>query len=290
MMSILKNSLKKIPILRDMLKESEIQNFLKQKYHNEMLLLQGKHKTNSLNPSIVSFTVHRCASQLMVKIFRIIERNTDMTRIHLEGYFWSGGQLDGRPQEIYKKFGYLYGPFYGMDKEEYTLPIPNLDNFKVFLMLRDPRDVLTSYYFYHAFSSYDDPKQQEFLMARNKETQSKVIDEWVLEKAPIFKARYEEYCDKLYGRPNVLFLKYEDMIADFDSWFSRFMEFSGFNLSDEVIEAIHKEANFNVKNEDQKAHKRQVTPGDHKRKLKEETIGVLNSQFQRVLGALNYEI
>ncbi len=290
MMPVLKDNMKKVPGVKFLLKKRAIRNFIQRRYHNEILLLNGKHHTKSLTSSILFFTAHRCASQLLVKFFRIIENNTDMTRIHLEGYFWAGGSLRGKPQDLYRKNGYLYGPFYGMDKEEYTIPVPNLDDFKIFLMLRDPRDVLTSYYFYHAFSSYENPNQQEHLSARNQETQSKGIDEWVLDKTPLFKARYEEYLDQLYGRPNVLLLKYEDMIADFESWLSAFLEFSSLHLSGEVIDAIKKEANFTSKNEDPRAHKRQVTPGDHKRKLKEETIHALNCQFETVLKALNYEL
>ena len=182
----------------------------------------------------------------------------------------------------------MYGPFYGMDKEELTLPIPNLEEFKIFLMLRDPRDVLTSYYLYQAYSSYKNPAKQELLMERNKEVQAKSIDAWVLEKAPLFKGRYEEYIKNLYGKPNVLFLKYEDMIADFDPWIARLIEFSGLKLRDETIESVKKTADFKVAKEDKASHKRQVTPGDHKRKLKDETICELNFQFQKVLEEFNY--
>lgn len=182
----------------------------------------------------------------------------------------------------------MYGPFYGMDKEELTIPIPNLDDFKIVLMLRDPRDVLTSYYYYQAFSSYDNPAQQEYLNARNEEVKNKPIDNWVLEKAPLFKDRYEEYLRKLHGRSNVLFLKYEDMISDFKSWLGKLVDFSGLNLGEEAIESVFKTANFSVENEDRKSHKRQVTPGDHKRKLKKETIDALNSHFRKILEGFNF--
>ena len=97
MKAFLRNNLTKISLVKNFLKQREIRNFLEKKYPNEGLLLKGKHKTNSLHPSLVAFTVHRCASQLMVRIFKIIEKNTDMTGIHLEGYRWSGGQLQGMP-------------------------------------------------------------------------------------------------------------------------------------------------------------------------------------------------
>ena len=275
-------------LMKNIVKKMKVRNYLKRKFPNELLLMKGVHTTHSSNPSIIHFTVHRCASQFILNIFKIIEEDSDMTHIQLEGYFWFGGQRYERSKEVYKRFGYMYGPFYGMDKEELTIPIANLNDFKIFLMLRDPRDVLTSYYLYQAHSTYENPAKQEFLKERNKEVQAKSIDTWVLEKAPLFKARYEEYLKKLHGKPNVLFLKYEDMIADFDHWISRLIEFSGLKLRDKTIESIKKTADFKVAKEDKASHKRQVTPGDHKRKLKDETIKVLNVQFENILQAFQY--
>lgn len=277
-------------MIKDIVKKMKVRNHLKQRFPNELLLMKGLHTTKSSNPSIIHFTVHRCASQFILKIFKIIEKDSDMTQIQLGGYLWFGGQIYEGSKDVYKKFGYMYGPFYGMDKEELPLPIPNLDDFKIFVMLRDPRDVLTSYYWYQAYSSYENPAKQEFLMERNKEVQAKSIDTWVLEKAPMFKARYEEYREKLYGRPNVLFLKYEDMVADFDPWIAQLLDFSGLKLGQKTIESIKRTANFNVDKEDRTSHKRQVTPGDHKRKLKDETINILNAEFEKILEAFHYGI
>jgi Sulfotransferase domain len=277
-----------LPIMKEMLTKIKIARHIKHKYPNVSLLMKGRHRTNSRNTSILHFTVHRCASQFVMQIFKIIEKHSDMTQIELEGYFWNGGKLCTSRQEIYKKCGYLYGPFYGLDKEELTLPIPNLADFKIVLMLRDPRDVLTSYYFYQAFSSYDNPAQQQFLIARNEKVKNTLIDNWVLEKAPLFKARYEEYLKTLHGRSNVLFLKYEDMVADFESWFYKLIGFSGLHLERQAIESIFRIANFSVENEDKNSHKRQVTPGDHVRKLKQETIDALNSEFQAVLEGFKF--
>ena len=275
-------------MLTGVLRRIRINTHLKRRYPNVSLLAKGRHKTNSQNASILHFTVHRCASQFVLQIFKIIERYSDMTQIALEGYFWNGGTLHTNPEEIYKKRGYLYGPFYGMDQEELTVPIPNLDDFKIVLILRDPRDVLTSYYFYQAFSSYDNPAQTDFLIARNDKVRNTLIDNWVLETAPVFKARYEEYLKTLYGRSNVLFLKYEDMVADFDAWLHKLIDFSGLNLERQAIESILRTAHFSVKTEDNTSHKRQVTPGDHKRKLKTQTIDALDLQFHAVLEGFGF--
>jgi hypothetical protein len=45
---------------------------------------------------------------------------------------------------------------------------------------------------------------------------------------------------------------------------------------------------FTVDQEDIYSNKRQVTPGDHRRKLKPETIEHLNQVFADILQALNY--
>jgi Sulfotransferase domain len=277
-----------IPVIRTILKHIEIRDHIKKQFPNELLLAKGVYTTNSKTPSVLYFTVHRCASQFIYQIFKSFEKHSDMTHIDIGGYFWRGGKLYVRPQEIYRQFGYVYGPIYGMDKEELPLPIPNLNDFKIFLMLRDPRDVLTSYYFHHAADPYYNPAQRDFLIARSKETKNKPIDEWVLDKAPIFRARYEEYLNTFHNRPNVLFLKYEDMVADFPSWLSGLAEFASPNLHANTLQSIMRTARFDVDKEDEQAHKRQVTPGDHKRKLKQETIDSLNSDFRNILEGFNF--
>lgn len=254
------------------------------KLPNELLLMKGKHKNFCRNQSILYFTVHRCASRYVVSILKKFAQDSGMTCIDLGGYLWRGGKLYKKKEEVYKKSGYIYGPFYQYDTEfDEIYPIPDIDDYKIVLMLRDPRDVLTSYYFHHCYEIYDNPKQQEFIIERSKEALSKTVDEWVLEKAETFLERYKIYCEKLINRPNVLFFKYEDMINDFHSWLYKLREFTSLNVKEETIKTIIRNASFNVDKEVVKSHKRQVAPGDHKRKLKKETINILNSQYKEVL-------
>ena len=60
------------------------------------------------------------------------------------------------------------------------------------------------------------------------------------------------------------------------------------NVNQTTVSQIINEANFDVE-EDIYSHKRQVTPGDHKRKLLPETIDRLNSEFGEVLDVLGYK-
>lgn len=275
-------------VIQKILSKIKIRKHLKENFSKEIALLKGTHVPESSKNSIMHFTVHRSASRYVTNILKNLSKCNDITYIHLEGYYWRGGQIFTDPHNMYKPSGYCYGPFLGLDKEELTVPIPNMDEFRVILMLRDPRDVLTSYYFHHAHDPYFNPAQEAQIAARSKEAQSMSIDDWVKDKAPLFKSRYEEYLSKLYGKPNVLFLKYEDMIENFPDWFEKVVEFTGLTPDTDTRDLIMKTANFKVANEVKSAHKRQVAPGDHVRKLSVDTIAWLNSEFKVVLKELNY--
>lgn len=267
------------------------QRYIKHNFPDELLLLKGKHVTNNANQSIIYFTVHRCASQFILNILRQCALDTGMTYVNIASYFWSGGKLYSKnANDLFKSLGYIYGPFYGLDKEEFTLTIPKLDNFKILLMLRDPRDVLTSYYFHHAYELYNNPAKEGFVLERSRETLSKTIDEWVMEKSTVFGDRYRTYLDKLADKPNVFLSKYEDMIKDFNTWLDSLQEFMNINISAKTLSTIMQETDFSIQKENIKAHKRQVVPGDHMRKLKKETISHLNSEFKEILEKLNYSI
>ncbi|MDQ7788257.1 MAG: sulfotransferase domain-containing protein [Thermodesulfovibrionales bacterium] len=267
------------------------QRYIKHNFPDELLLFKGKHVTNNANQSIMYFTVHRCASQFILNILRQCAADTGMTYVNIASYFWRGGKLyGGNTDDVFKRLGYIYGPFYGLDREEFTLSIPKFDDFKILLMLRDPRDVLTSYYFHHAYELYDNPAKEGFVEERSRETLSKTIDEWVIDKSTVFRDRYRTYLSTFADKPNVFVSKYEDMIRDFNTWLDSLQKFMHINVSAKTLSSIMQKTDFCTAKEDVKAHKRQVVPGDHMRKLKKETISHLNSEFKEILETLKYPI
>jgi hypothetical protein len=270
-------------------KNIKINRHIRKSFPQETLFMRGRHVPGNNDQSILYFTVHRCASRFVAATIKRLMTNSGMTHIDLAGYVWHGGKVYGKDTDIYKKSGYVYGPFYGLDREELDFPVSDFDDFRILLMLRDPRDVLTSYYFHHAFDAYYNPAQQEFIDNRSKMALNKTVDEWVLEKTPVFRERYKAYLEKFHGRQNVFFTKYEDMIADFNKWLRGLTEFMNLQPGPEIMESIVKKTSFSVDKENVKSHKRQVTPGDHMRKLKEDTIKILNSEFGEILAALDYK-
>ena len=155
-------------------------------------------------------------------------------------------------------------------------------------MLREPRDVLTSLYFSHAYSHAIPLLNQEELLNLRKKALSMTIDEYVIENMPKYLRIYQEYCQNLFGKPNVMFVTYEKMVTDFDTWLDSIIEFLKLKVSPELVSKIKEEADFTVKEENIYAHKRQVLPGEHQRKLKPETIEILNYNFSEILDVLGY--
>lgn len=157
-------------------------------------------------------------------------------------------------------------------------------------MLRDPRDVLTSLYFSMAYSHVIYKNALESKMMNNREQAlAQPIDEWIHHQAQLFLPRYQYYIENLIGQKNTCLVRYEDMVGNFETWLNTIL--TGLNLtnvSDSLKQKIIGEANFDVE-ENVASHKRQVQPGDHKRKLQAETIQKLNETFSSILETLGYE-
>src|SRR2546423_7896010 len=102
--------------------------------------------------------------------------------------------------------------------------------------------------------------------------------------------RYITYLKELVGKPNVVLLSYEEMVLDFDSWLRKFLIPFGLAYADATYRFLMSRHGETVKpaGEDIWSHKRKVTPGDFKEKLRPETISELNLRFSEVLDALGY--
>lgn len=248
----------------------------------------------SKHPSIIWFTAHKCASVYMTQVLEQLAQEVGMKHIDYEGSSWFNGKnffqelMDNPAENYFQPRGYIYGAFRGFFYGAIPSSIENIEKYKVVLMLRDPRDVLTSLYFSTAYS-HDIPEcyQSEMLVARNKAVKT-LINDYVLDKEQqhIYET-YEYYCKKLLNQPNVLFLRYEDMVNDFENWLNAIGKWLDLELSKAFLDNLVKTANFEI-TENIHAHKRQVKPGDHRRKLKVSTIRKLNQQYRAILKTMGY--
>ena len=81
---------------------------------------------------------------------------------------------------------------------------------------------------------------------------------------------------------------YEDMVTDTDRWLDRLAAFSGQPVTEALRARLGPKIDFTVPSEDTTRHKRQVRPGDHRRKLAPDTIATLTRAFRPELDFFGY--
>ncbi|MCX6579054.1 MAG: sulfotransferase domain-containing protein [Candidatus Aminicenantes bacterium] len=282
----------RLPLLGQAIKRWKINR----RYAIERQVLKEKHHTACTRRSILFFTVYKAGSSFLGSFMKKITDRAGIASVDLDGYFYQlglGGQWERNGRVMvnvpYRTTGYFYGPFRSLNRG-----VPNYDDYKIILVLRDPRDVIVSAYYSiysHIMPTLEGKEKRQTRVNRRKRLRELSVDEYVIEKLNSdshFLDRYYEYHKVLMGKPNVLFLKYEDMVTDFGPWLDRLLAFLDLDVAPGLIAEIKAGADFKVSSENIYKHKRQVTPGDHKRKLKPETIDILNNKTAEVLKLYNY--
>jgi hypothetical protein len=279
----------------------------------EARLLRGSLRANSGHPSLLFLTVHKAASTYVGELLGRIAKSERIIPIDLANlcYGYDTHVVDtylspelrkgitGKPfvwsEDIERELtramrpqGFMYGAF---RTASFLSRLPQFDQFKVLVQLRDPRDVLTSLYYSIAFSHDipgNNPKLSQHMLKRRNEARGDSIDDFVIKYAPVFVQRYRAYCQEFLPRRNVRLVKYEDMVTDFPRWLEEVLHHWGLSSGTKTASKLIEQADFEVREERHDSHKRQVKPGDHLRKLKPRTIDLLNAKFSDVLFPLDY--
>lgn len=222
--------------------------------------------------SIVYFTTHKCASTFLAGFLKKLSHLQKMECVDHSYRIWTHNQ---NPKHHSK--GRIYGPY------RRFYPLDDIEQYKLVLNIRDVRDVLTSHYYSIAYSHGvpQIPGLKESFLKRREAAKNSTIDEFVLDQAKEFHRRYKAY-QEAHDQHNMLLLRYEDMIVNFSGWLDKFLEHCEIEINEHGRKALMKFDQFKPKKENVQSNKRQVSAGDHKNKLKCETIEVLNSIFEDV--------
>jgi len=167
--------------------------------------------------------------------------------------------------------------------------LPDLDRYRKVLVVRDPRDILVSQFFSIA-TSHQTPgaaKRAEFLQ-RRAHAREVGIDAYVLERAPVVQATLRRYADELMPVPGTLVTTYEELVTDLGAWLRRALAFLDVPADEALVAELVAEGRPAPEREDVHAKRRQVTPGDHRRKLRAETIAALDEQLADELVVFGY--
>ena len=274
-----------------------IQMRLRRQHPVEWALIHNRHHNENLHVSILHFSVNKSATQYVKSLLGRVGTENGLTPAHLLGYAFDSDLpfFDHLSAEEFQKYkyvfhprGYVYSNFGGAIEG-----FPGMEQYRSVLMVRDPRDVLTSLYYSTAYShSLPDPggnKQGDFISKR-EHTRRISVDEFVLENAEAERRIYQRYTDLMMRKqPEPYLTRYEEMTHDFDTWFTRLLDYCQLHVSEDLKKALYEEAvNIRPTVEDIHAHVRQGKPGDHKTKLRHETIEKLDTIFSQVLKDFDY--
>ncbi len=248
-----------------------------------------------MNQDILFFTMHRSGSMF---VFQFCAQLCSLADIP---YYSPNLEHNIIPQQPEPEFWYNKHGCFGPLRR--YMEIPHMEDYQVILHLRDPRDVLVSM-FYSFCYSHNGPIEPN--TGIRKEVADRGIDNFVLmmstgtppisgygtgptEIAGNVLQRYETYLERLVGKPNVIFVTYEEMVNSFQSWMEKMIVPFGLPPNPRIDTAQTREL-FSVSQENAHRHKRKIMPGDYKEKLAPGTIAQLNHRFHHVLTALKYSI
>ena len=240
--------------------------------------------------SFFVFALPKSGSVLQDKVFEDICRLLNIPLVSVAKTAFNQGIEEGNFNadicDIFADRGY---GFYGFRYLPPYLKGFDLSKFRKFLLVRDPRDILVSHYFSMKKShAIPEGEMGNRLLQQRQNIQYLNIDEYALSKAQTFYNIFQSYI-----RMDDSFLKafrYEDIVFNKSAWIEDILRFLDLNLEEDKIEAIASRHDIFPNVEKPDSHIRKVTPGDHKDKLKPETIKKLNDIFAPLLAKYGYEI
>lgn len=184
--------------------------------------------------------------------------------------------------------GNIYGGF--RDAPTVIFDKPSFASARGILLVRDPRDALSSEYFSNAYTHSLPPEgpAREQMMKEREKALAASIEQFARENSPRFRQTMREYIP-LLGHPGFRVYHYEKAIMD-KAWFLRdSADFLGLPLSDHEIGLILGWADVKPDVERPDQFIRRVTPGDHKSKFSPELIDHLDTLFAEELKLFGYK-
>ena len=242
-------------------------------------LLAGTYREKLDQPSVALFTLHKAGSTFLSERLALLLKQQKYDVADL-GYHCR--QDPGKLLALLEQESVCHALFSkkGIFHKAIRRPVnPDwVGETRIILVTRDPRDIMTSMYFSFKHSHVI---LKEADRSRKSKMETIAIDEFVLQSGQLEAMvdrleRYQEYLKN----PQVCHITYEEMVTYPEAAENRMATFLGLPADREKIFA---KEDFGVEREDALSHKRQVTPGDHARKLAPATIRHCNNKIRHLM-------
>ncbi|THD76934.1 hypothetical protein E7681_03575 [Thalassobius vesicularis] len=242
--------------------------------------------------SAISLSMHKAGSSVADRIFAEVFRARGY---EIDQISFLVPKASVPEPEVYRQYQAQMKPdgvYYGIARHWGAHEMEILPSLRMIIQVRDPRDCLTSAYFSYKKSHRPpiDPESRKRFEMQRAELQEMSIDEFALKNAANYQMRLNLLSRHAREHPDVLVVTYEDMVQKTEAWLAQISEFIEQPITPELRQKIAEHIEFSVAEEDASSHKRQVTPGDHRRKLKPETIARINAVLAPGLQAFCYPV
>lgn len=246
-------------------------------------------------PSCFLVGLHKAGSTLLDNIMRPIVRRAGLAYFSLASELYRAGVLINTisydVDAMFRPAGYAYGGFRGVDGVPH---LPAFANRRTVLLIRDPRDMLSSLYFSEAVShrppgtAQGDEAVRRF-EANREAARAETIDQFVRRRTPGIAAEYRSTLE-VVGRVEHRLYRYEDVVGAKLDWTNDMVAYLGLEVPRPLVESVVARNDVIPTAEDPTQHVRRVAPGDHREKFTPETIAWLDGQFADVLARFGYAV
>ena len=250
----------------------------------------------SSGDSVLAFSFAKAGSTLLYDILHVLSPAAGLVYFSIEDQLFAQNVSPvRRPTQIgniLNPTGYCFGGF----RQFPAFPVPILHSSRVVFLVRDPRDMITSLYF-SMLRSHVVPQSEtaggarEEMLATRRQLQHTDINDYAIDAIRTYVRMFEGYIAQgFHWRPNVAIYRYEDVIFQKAEWIADICDWYGWSLPQETIRSVVSQVDIEPDGERPDEHVRQVTPGNHKKHLRPETIRAINQalgEYMRLFGYLN---
>ncbi len=170
------------------------------------------------------------------------------------------------------------------------IPPEAIEGRRKVLLIRDPRDMLTSLYFSIAFSHVvpEAGEARDRVLARREMARNISIDEFILSAGIDEKVihNYRQYMQIINA--DWVIYRYEDIIFNKRQWVHDLTRDLDLPVSRFAANRIANKNDVIPKTPNPQDHIRQVKPGNHREVLKPSTIKALDERFEDILDRFGY--
>lgn len=242
--------------------------------------------------SIIALSMHKAGSSIADQIFTKIARERGY-ELDLISRRVSDTPLS--EPEYYREYEpqmKTEGMYFGMARHPDCHDLEILPKLRVLVQVRDPRDCITSMYFSFTKSHVppSDPTKLAAFEERRAKLQALDIDAWAIKESRNYLKRMEKLEAVVNTHPEVQLLTYEEMVENTPAWAEKVLNFFDQPMTPKLERILAGDLDFSVSAEDVSKHKRQVSPGDHRRKLKPETIEQMNDVLGPAMRNFGYSV